>query len=181
MPNDRCHQYVPSLLKVTSWGYHRQPTLLIFTRTYRGKANSDYFKGLATQYSQKLCGVTLFKNINVYTATNSGLLSNTQVAVKDGKIIVIGQATKGLNANRIVDGKGKTLMPGLWDMHTHISINDGILNIINGVTSVRDLANKHEDVMQATELFGSGEASGPSIYRAGFIDQKALFQRLLEN
>ncbi len=139
------------------------------------KANSDYFKGLATQYSQKLSGVTLFKNINVFTATNNGLLSNTQVAVKDGKIIAIGQATKGLNANKIVDGKGKTLMPGLWDMHTHISINDGILNIVNGVTSVRDLANKHEDVMQATELFGSGEAIGPSIYRAGFIDQKSPF------
>jgi len=139
------------------------------------KSNSGYYKKLATQYSQKLVGVTLLKNINIYTATNKGLLKNTQVALKDGKIVAVGQGSNAFKVNRTIDGKGKTLMPGLWDMHTHISIDDGILNIVNGVTSIRDLANKHEDVMQATALFNSGEAIGPSIYRAGFIDKKSPF------
>ena len=139
------------------------------------KSNADYYKKLATQFTQRLTGVTLLKNINVYTATNQGLLKDTQVALKDGKIIAIGQGTSALKVDKTIDGKGKTLMPGLWDMHTHISIDDGILNIVNGVTSIRDLANKHEDVMHATELFNSGEAIGPSIYRAGFIDKKSPF------
>jgi imidazolonepropionase-like amidohydrolase len=139
------------------------------------KSNSDYYKSLATKYSQKLTGVTLFTNINVYTATNQGLIKDTEVAIKDGTIVAIGQETNALKVEKTIDGKGRTLMPGLWDMHTHISIDDGILNIVNGVTSVRDLANKHEDVMQATKLFDSGEAIGPSIYRAGFIDQKSPF------
>ena len=139
------------------------------------QSNSDYYKALATRFRQTLSGITRIKNINVYTATNRGMLSNSQVAIKGGKIIAIGDAVDSLKADKTIDGKDKMLMPGLWDMHTHMSIDGGILNIVNGVTSVRDLANDHESVMQATRLFESGEAIGPTIYRAGFIDQKSPF------
>ena len=37
----------------------------------------------------------------------------------------------------VIDGTGKYLVPGFWDMHAHVSDNDGMLNLAAGVTTVR--------------------------------------------
>ena len=58
-----------------------------------------------------------------------------------------GQAPLPKNAE-IVDATGKTLMPGLWDMHVHVQPGDGLLHMASGVTSVRDLANDTDALMQ---------------------------------
>ncbi len=139
------------------------------------KSEHEYHKNLAKQHVIDLAGVTRFTNVNLYTATNKGMLKNTDIAIKNGKILALGKKATELKAAQVIDGKGMTLMPGLWDMHTHISLDNGILNIANGITSVRDLANKHEDLMQATNLFEQGTVIGPHIYRAGFIDQKSPY------
>ena len=139
------------------------------------EAEDNYFKDKASQFGEQLTGITLINNINVFTATDLGLIENTQVAIENGKIIAVGNMEIPLNVTKTIDGKGNTLMPGLWDMHDHISLERGYLHIAAGVTSIRDLANKHEKVMQASKLFDSGEAIGPNVYRAGFIDQKGPF------
>jgi len=135
----------------------------------------DYFKSKSSEFGESLSGVTLIKNVDVFTATDKGLLTNTNVIIKSGKVLAIGEDLPKIKIENTIDGKGKTLMPGLWDMHTHMSLQDGFLNIAAGVTSVRDMANKHETVMQVTELFASGEAIGPNVYRAGFIDKKSPY------
>ncbi|MGD2115886.1 MAG: hypothetical protein PVG07_12575, partial [Acidobacteriota bacterium] len=48
-----------------------------------------------------------------------------------------------------IDAGGRTLLPGLWDLHVHASPQDGLLHLAAGVTSVRDLAN---DVDRVTRL-----------------------------
>jgi imidazolonepropionase-like amidohydrolase len=46
---------------------------------------------------------------------------------------------------RVIDGRGKFLIPGLWDMHVHVAMPGGRnvlpLYIANGVTGVRDMAS----------------------------------------
>jgi imidazolonepropionase-like amidohydrolase len=71
--------------------------------------------------------VLLIKNATVWTSENAGILTNTDVLVRNGKIAQIG---KNLNdpAARILDGTGKHLTPGIIDEHSHIaasSINEG--------------------------------------------------------
>ena len=39
----------------------------------------------------------------------------------------------------VISTEGMTVLPGLWDMHGHFSLSDGILNIAGGITSVRDI------------------------------------------
>ena len=70
---------------------------------------------------------TLFKNATVWTNEKEGILKNTDVLVKDGKIHSIG---KNLNSNGsvIIDATGKHLTTGIIDEHSHIaasSINEG--------------------------------------------------------
>jgi len=69
----------------------------------------------------------LIKNATVWTSEKEGVLQNTDVLVKDGKIAAIG---KNLNSSSaiIIDGTGKHLTPGIIDEHSHIatvSINEG--------------------------------------------------------
>jgi hypothetical protein len=70
----------------------------------------------------------------------------------------------------VVDAAGRTLMPGLWDMHAHLDPIHGPLDIAAGVTTARDLANDHDHLMNTIEQFDAGTAIGPHVHRAGFID-----------
>lgn len=70
----------------------------------------------------------------------------------------------------LIDARGRTLMPGLWDLHTHLSDLDGLLQIAAGVTSVRDLANDVDTVTRLRREWSEGEAIGPRVWIAGFLD-----------
>ena len=69
----------------------------------------------------------LIKNATVWTSENAGILPNTDVLVKAGKIVEIGKNISG-NGATIIDGTGKHLTAGMIDEHSHIaaaSINEG--------------------------------------------------------
>ena len=69
----------------------------------------------------------LFKNVTVWTNEKEGILQNTDVIIKDGKIAKIGQNLSDRGA-KIIDAKGKHLTAGIIDEHSHIaaaSINEG--------------------------------------------------------
>ncbi|MEO6819193.1 MAG: amidohydrolase family protein, partial [Ginsengibacter sp.] len=69
----------------------------------------------------------LIKNATVWTSDNEGVLNNTDVLVKNGKIAAIGKNLSD-NSAMVIDGTGKHLTPGIIDEHSHIaafSINEG--------------------------------------------------------
>lgn len=70
----------------------------------------------------------------------------------------------------VIDGAGRTLLPGLWDMHTHNSPLDGLMHLAAGVTTVRDMGNDTAIVTMLQRRWASGEQLGPRLIIAGFID-----------
>ena len=76
----------------------------------------------------------------------------------------------------MIDVSGKTILPGLWDMHGHISDVDGILNVAAGVTTARDLANNPYELPARAKAFESEEKIGPRIIMAGFVDGTGPYQ-----
>ncbi len=70
----------------------------------------------------------------------------------------------------VMEARGRTLLPGLWDLHTHLTPNDGLLNLAAGVTTVRDMANDIDLLSALKERWDSGRAIGPRVIRAGFMD-----------
>jgi len=62
----------------------------------------------------------LFKNVTVWTSEDEGILENTDVLLKDGKIANIGKNLSDRRA-KIIDGTGKHLTAGIVDEHTHIA------------------------------------------------------------
>jgi hypothetical protein len=94
-------------------------------------------------------------------------------------VVVTGDRIEKVGPDRDVDvpggaevirANGKALLPGLWDMHVHLSPRDGRLNLAAGVTSVRDMANDIDKLQDMRRRWESGEALGPRVLMAGFID-----------
>ena len=143
-------------------------------KTIQNEAEQKYLEDvnnkLSHQYSQ-----LLIKNVKVVDVINSTSINNTDVLLKDGKISKIAKNIKANKNVSTIDGKGKTLMPGLWDMHGHLGKNDGLLNIAAGVTSVRDIGNNHENIMEIEQLFNSNTLIGNRVFRAGFFDQMSEY------
>ena len=67
----------------------------------------------------------LFKNATVWTNEKEGILSETDVLVKNGKIVSVGKNLSDPSA-KIIDAKGKHLTAGIIDEHSHIAISSGV-------------------------------------------------------
>ena len=74
------------------------------------------------------------------------MLEDRTILIEDGQIldIVAAAGYQPPSSMRIIDGRGKTAIPGLWDMHTHgLKLSPQLhhpLFIANGVTAVRDMS-----------------------------------------
>jgi urease alpha subunit len=76
----------------------------------------------------------------LFDADKGVFLDNQAVLASDGKIAAIGAAgSLSVPAGtRTIDGRGKTLVPGIWDSHMHIGDDwDVLANVANGITSFR--------------------------------------------
>lgn len=96
----------------------------------------------------------LFKNVTVWTNEAEGIVENTDVLIKDGKIAKIGKDLKSSKA-RVIDGKGKHLTSGIIDEHSHIatsSVNESGHNSTAEVT-IEDVLNP-EDINIYRNLAG---------------------------
>lgn len=117
-------------------------------------------------------GAVVFRHAKVFDAPNARLLEGHTVVVRGNRIESVGadSAVRVPAGARVIDARGKTLLPGLWDMHTHNGPLDGRMHIAGGVTSVRDMANDIDDLQRLRAAWDSGTAIGPRVIMAGFID-----------
>lgn len=67
----------------------------------------------------------LFKNVTVWTNEKEGILQETDVLIKNGKIAGVGKNISEASAT-VIDGKGKHLTSGIIDEHSHIAISRGV-------------------------------------------------------
>jgi len=139
-------------------------------------AKQAHWTRLASRLTHAMSEAFCLKNFAVLDVDAGRIASGQTVRVEAGIVVAVG-ADKAIDCRGLasIDGQGRTLMPGLWDMHVHIGIEDGPLHIAAGVTTVRDLANDHDDLMAAIEQFDRGDAIGPDVHRAGFIDAKSPY------
>ncbi len=127
---------------------------------------------LARRLSIKPTGPVAFTNAAVFDPATRRLLRGRTVLVDGNRIAAVGPgASIRLSRSvKVIDVAGKTILPGLWDMHAHLSSIDGRLNIAAGITSVRDMANDVDFLLATRKAFDAGTAIGPRVVMAGFID-----------
>jgi adenine deaminase len=105
--------------------------------------------------------ITAFAKVNLAPMTEEKITANQTVLVKGDRTFKIGPSNEiKIPSNaRVIDGQGAYLMPGLADMHVHLTGNWPLpqldLYLANGVTTVRDLACIAKDL---TDSFGGKKA-----------------------
>lgn len=142
------------------------------------KFDNERTAKLARTLSHKPKGPLVFVHAQLFDAESAQTRTGTTVVITGNKITAVGADGKvDLPRNaEIVDAAGKTLMPGLWDMHVHLSPGDGLLDMACGVTSARDLANDTDALLQMRRRFDQGTEIGPRVVMAGFIDGRGPYQ-----
>jgi imidazolonepropionase-like amidohydrolase len=132
----------------------------------------------------------LIRNVNIFNGTDNKLIKNQDVLV-DGEVIKsISRGLQGGEGVTVIDGDGRTLMPGLIDGHAHVMINQNF-NVVetnmdltdmsynativmkrylmDGFTTVRDMGGPTFGLARALD---SGRIAGPRLYPSGgFISQ----------
>ncbi len=118
-----------------------------------------------------------FTGASVFDSVAGVVKPATTVLVLGNRIAAVGPdgTVKIPEGVDVVDARGKTLLPGLWDMHVHMSGIDGALHIAAGVTTTRDMGNDYETLNALRERFDAGTAVGPRVIMAGLVDGSGPF------
>jgi imidazolonepropionase-like amidohydrolase len=118
-------------------------------------------------------GPVAFTKVRIYDANNMTFLTDQTVLVSGTRIIAVGgTGTVKVPADaQIIDGAGKTLVPGLWDAHMHLAGDyEALQELSLGVTSIRDPGNNDALTIDRRERAARGELLLPNVYASSLID-----------
>ena len=122
---------------------------------------------------QKPTGGLAITNTTVFDPESGLTALHQTVLIQKDRILDVGNAG-GLAVPAgytVIDGTGKFLMPGLWDMHTHFYMDEGPFMLAQGVTNIRDMGNDFE-LLHIRQLIDDDSILGPTLtYLSGFIDK----------
>ncbi|WP_118856785.1 amidohydrolase family protein [Sphingomonas mesophila] len=117
----------------------------------------------------------LFTNVRLFDSERGRFIEDQSVLASDGKIAAVGSlAAMSVPAGtRTIDGRGKTLVPGIWDAHMHIGDDwDVLANTANGLTSFRSPGTDLPRAIDATKRRKSGELLMGEPFISVIIDKK---------
>ena len=139
---------------------------------------------LAKQLVKTPAGAVAFTNVRVFDSEAKQFLQDQTVIVDKGLIAAIGPASavKVPAGAQIIDGKGKTLLPGLWDCHLHVATDfTGLQALSMGVTSARDPGNDDSLTIDRRTRANRGDLLLPHVYPSSLIDGKGQYSAQVAN
>jgi imidazolonepropionase-like amidohydrolase len=142
------------------------------------QADTERYKHLATELTRRISGTVAIEHVRLFDSVHAAMKDDQTVVVSGDRIADVGPAgsVKVPPTAEHIDGRGKTLLPGLYDMHAHAQPPDGIMNIASGVTSIRDMGNDIDDLAKMQQQWQDGTAIGPRVSKAGLIDGRDPMQ-----
>jgi imidazolonepropionase-like amidohydrolase len=112
------------------------------------------------------------ENVTVIDAVSGARASQT-VVIRGDEIVAVTDAGSVPDVERVIDGSGRFLIPGLWDMHVHLTYDDALtaampgLFLQWGVTSVRDTGGLLDELLPVVQAMRTGGAIAPRVFFAG--------------
>jgi imidazolonepropionase-like amidohydrolase len=110
--------------------------------------------------------------------TGRAAVPDATVVMKQGRIVSAGPRAKVKIPRHasVIDVHGKTILPGLWDMHAHFEqVEWGPIYLAAGVTTVRDCGNEFEFITAVRDAIAKGQGMGPRLLLAGIVDGTSPF------
>jgi imidazolonepropionase-like amidohydrolase len=146
-------------------------------RDAQQKTDAAWSERIAHALAHTPGGELVIRNARLFDPRDLTVTPAVSVVVSGDRIVRVGSdadVKPAANAE-IIDAQGRFLMPGLWDNHQHFSDSDGALDLANGVTSARDMANDTDTFLERVARFDNGAELGPRVLKAGIIDGTGEF------
>ena len=121
-------------------------------------------------------GSVVLRGARIITMRGDEVLPRADVLVTDNRIVAVGPGLTAPSGATEIDVTGKTIMPGLVDIHAHTWVAWGVhrrqvsqflAQLAYGVTTQRDPQTSSEDVVTYSDLVETGDILGPRIYSTG--------------
>jgi imidazolonepropionase-like amidohydrolase len=125
-----------------------------------------------------------FTGVRLFDADATRFLTDQTVVVDKGVIAAVGarDSVTVPAGTQVIDGRGKTLIPGLWDCHMHVGDDfTGLQELSMGVTSVRDPGNDDLRTIDRRNRAAAGALLFPHVYPSSLIDGKGPFTAQVAN
>jgi imidazolonepropionase-like amidohydrolase len=153
-----------------------QPALdqLVQSGVRQEMANLD---ALGRQVRPEAAGAFAIVGARLIDGTGAPPIEDSAVVVRDGRIVAAGsRASVALPAGiRVISAKGQSLLPGLWEMHSHYSgVEFGPALLAAGVTTARDCGGEFGFLTAVRRKLNRENALGPRLLMAGLIDSGGI-------
>jgi len=154
--------YEASLAQLNDW-----------SRAYQLRRLQGMQETLAHGYESPL----RYRHVRVFDPFTGTTGEPVSVLVQNGLVVAIDADPAAGNPERevVVEGEGGTLVAGLYDMHSHSSMESGLFYLAAGVTSTRDMGNDNELLAEIRLSIAAGDLAGPDITPDGMIEARSPY------
>ena len=139
-------------------------------------AEKKILKLRAQTLQRNIEGIVLIKNAKIFQSDTATVSEPSNIYFnKDYILGIYPKGVQPLQAGFEIDAKERMVLPGLFDMHTHINRWSALYSMTSGVTSIRDLGNSNRELQEMITEVSAGEIISPRIIPAGFIEGKSEY------
>ena len=148
------------------------PTLRAIELAWRMKQA----EALAQRLTKPAAGPIVIRNGDVFDAERGVVMPRTTVVIRGDRIETVGPADAIATppGATVIDATGKSVLPGLWDMHTHFQANSAsfgtLMHLATGITAIRDLAADTDVAVAIRDRANGGRVVAPRTYLGGIIE-----------
>ncbi len=140
------------------------------------KWSTERYVAIQKQVAHNYGAPVRIRNVHIFDPATGKLTAPMAVLVNGHTIAAVepndSPATPGEVA---IDGAGGTLVAGMTEMHGHLGQDSALLNLVAGVTTVRDMGNDNAVLATLIDRMDSGIIGGPRVVRSGFLEGKSPF------
>lgn len=131
--------------------------------------------GVGAVVADDNAGSILLRNASLVHPETGDVAADRCVWIRDAHIERISDCGPGASADRIVEGRGKWIIPGLWDMHVHAVWDTTAYRhlfadfVAWGVVGIRDMGGTAEALDEARQFLADKRNIGPALVAAGQV------------
>lgn len=133
-------------------------------------------EAVAKRAVTKVAGAIAITNGDLFDSERGVVVPAQTVIVRGDRIVAVGPAasTPVPAGATVIDATGKTVMPGMWEMHMHLQVANqssmSLMQLAQGLTTARDLAADMDVAVSQRDRERDGKLASPRIILGGFMD-----------
>lgn len=138
---------------------------------------AEQARDLQQKLAHRFVSPVRIRNVRIFDPARQELSALSTVVVMRDTIteILPGDGDPAPSDETVIEGEGGTLYSGLHDMHSHASLQAGLLYLAAGVTSTRDMGNDNAFLLDLMPRIDSGEIAWPRITPNGFLEGRSPY------